>query len=83
MRPGGPNATLEGTETQRIGAAAVRADNMPGGIFSDYELTTDTKTRRRLSELQGTDPMMGLRENWEADDRSMHHPYQQTYHYRP
>ena len=58
----------------------MRADIVPGGIFPDYELTDHTKTRRRLSELQGTDPMMGLRENWEAGDRSMHHPYQQLYH---
>jgi len=25
-----------------------------GGVFSDYELTDHTKTRRRLSELQGS-----------------------------
>jgi len=115
----------------------MRADIVPGGIFPDYELTDHTKTRRRLSKLQGIDPMIlvlsrggdpmipytlvlkpglviysiyngywfwgrpsfedlrrdlrevtreirpdwdlaapGLRENWEAGDRSMHHPYQ-------
>ena len=31
---------------------------MPGGIFPDYELTDHTRTRRKLSELQGTDPMI-------------------------
>jgi peroxiredoxin len=36
----------------------VRADIVPGGIFPDYELTDHTKTRRRLSELQGIDPMI-------------------------
>jgi len=36
----------------------VRADIVPGGTFPDYELTDHTKTRRRLSELQGIDPMI-------------------------
>jgi peroxiredoxin len=36
----------------------VRADIKPGGTFPDYELTDHTKTRRRLSELQGNDPMI-------------------------
>ena len=36
----------------------VRADIVPGGIFPDYELTDHTKIRRRLSELQGIDPMI-------------------------
>ena len=36
----------------------MRADIAPGGIFPDYELTDHTKTRRRLSELQGNDPMI-------------------------
>jgi hypothetical protein len=39
----------------------MRADIVPGGTFPDYELTDHTKTRR---------------ENWEAGDHSMHHPYQ-------
>jgi peroxiredoxin len=30
----------------------------PGATFPDYELTDHTKTRRRLSELQGIDPMI-------------------------
>src|SRR4029077_7252391 len=36
----------------------MRADIAPGGVFPDYELTDHTKTRRRLSELQGIDPMI-------------------------
>jgi peroxiredoxin len=38
--------------------AGVRADIVPGGTFPDYELTDHTKTRRKLSELQGSDPMI-------------------------
>jgi peroxiredoxin len=36
----------------------MRADITPGGLFPDYELTDHTETRRRLSELQGNDPMV-------------------------
>jgi peroxiredoxin len=36
----------------------IRADIAPGGIFPDYELTDHTNVRRRLSELQGNDPMI-------------------------
>ncbi len=32
--------------------------NPPRTLFPDYELTDQTKTQRRLSELQGTDPML-------------------------
>jgi peroxiredoxin len=38
----------------------MRADIVPGGIFPDYELTDHTRTRRKLSELQGIDPMILL-----------------------
>jgi peroxiredoxin len=38
----------------------MRADITPGGTFPDYELTDHTKVRRRLSELQGNDPMILL-----------------------
>jgi peroxiredoxin len=38
----------------------VRADIVPGGTFPDYELTDHARTRRRLSELQGIDPMILL-----------------------
>jgi peroxiredoxin len=36
----------------------MRSDIAPGGTFPDYELTDHTKTRRKLSELQGADPMI-------------------------
>lgn len=36
----------------------MRADIVPGATFPDYELTDHTKSRRRLSELQGIDPMI-------------------------
>jgi peroxiredoxin len=38
----------------------MRADIVPGGTFPDYELTDHARTRRRLSELQGGDPMILL-----------------------
>jgi peroxiredoxin len=41
--------------TKEIG---MRADIVPGGLFPDYELTDHTKKRRRLSELQGDDPLI-------------------------
>jgi peroxiredoxin len=36
----------------------MRADIVSGAIFPDYELTDHTATRRKLSELQGIDPMI-------------------------
>ena len=36
----------------------MRPDIVPGATFPDYELTDHTKTRRRLSELQGNDPLV-------------------------
>lgn len=36
----------------------MRPDIVPGAKFPDYELTDHTRQRRRLSELQGTDPMI-------------------------
>jgi peroxiredoxin len=36
----------------------VRSDIVPGAPFPDYELTDHTRTRRRLSDLQGNDPMV-------------------------
>jgi peroxiredoxin len=36
----------------------VRADIARGEVFPDYELTDHTGIRRRLSELQGIDPMI-------------------------
>jgi peroxiredoxin len=36
----------------------MRADIVPGATFPDYELIDHTATRRKLSELQGPDPMV-------------------------
>src|ERR1700690_1828321 len=36
----------------------MRSDIVPGGIFPDYELPDHTGTSRKLSELQGGDPMI-------------------------
>jgi peroxiredoxin len=36
----------------------MRADIVPGAVFPDYELSDQTGTHRKLSELQGPDPMI-------------------------
>src|SRR6516162_8350608 len=36
----------------------MRADIIPGAKFPDYELSDHTTKRRKLSELQGPDPMV-------------------------
>ena len=36
----------------------MRPDIAPGGVFPDYELPDHTNTVRRLSELQGDDPLI-------------------------
>jgi peroxiredoxin len=36
----------------------MRADIVPGAVFPDYELTDHTGKRRKLSDLQGPDPMI-------------------------
>jgi hypothetical protein len=36
----------------------MRADIVPGAVFPDYELTDHATKRRKLSELQGHDPMI-------------------------
>jgi peroxiredoxin len=36
----------------------MRPDMVPGSIFPDYELSDHTGKRRKLSELQGSDPMI-------------------------
>src|SRR5262245_34856101 len=36
----------------------MRSDIVPGAIFPDYELPDQTTKRRKLSELQGPDPMI-------------------------
>jgi hypothetical protein len=35
----------------------MRSDIVPGGVFPDYELPDHTNTVRRVSELQGDDPL--------------------------
>jgi peroxiredoxin len=36
----------------------MRADIVPGAVFPDYELTDHTGKHRKLSDLQGADPMI-------------------------
>jgi peroxiredoxin len=36
----------------------MRSDIVPGGMFPDYELPDQSGAMRRLSELQGFDPMI-------------------------
>src|SRR5437660_3404257 len=36
----------------------MRADIVPGARFPDYELPDHTSTRRKLSDLQGDDPLI-------------------------
>jgi hypothetical protein len=36
----------------------MRSDILPGAIFPDYELSDHTAKHRKLSELQGQDPMV-------------------------
>jgi peroxiredoxin len=36
----------------------MRSDVVPGSVFPDYQLPDHTATRRKLSELQGQDPMI-------------------------
>jgi len=52
----------------------MRPDIAPGGIFPDYELTDHAKARRRLSDLQGNDPMILLlsRGHFCPKDRQQH-----------
>src|ERR671932_496116 len=38
----------------------MRADIVPGARFPDYELIDQDKQRRRLSQIQGNDPMIVL-----------------------
>ena len=36
----------------------MRSDMVPGAVFPDYELSDHAAKRRKLSELQGQDPMV-------------------------
>src|SRR5205814_4938351 len=40
------------------GGTHMRSDIVPGAVFPDYELPDHTAKRRKLSELQGEDPMI-------------------------
>jgi peroxiredoxin len=40
------------------GGVIMRPDIKPGTVFPDYQLTDQTRRRRKLSELQGDDPMI-------------------------
>jgi peroxiredoxin len=40
------------------GGPTMRSDIVPGGVFPDYELPDQTKKLRKLSELQGNDPLI-------------------------
>lgn len=52
----------------------MRADIKPGAAFPDYELPDHTGRRRRLSEIQGQDPMVIVlaREAYSAKDQVQH-----------
>jgi peroxiredoxin len=52
-------------------ARAMRADITVGSAFPDYELPDHTGTPRRLSELQGEDPIIIVlaREAYSAKDQ--------------
>src|SRR6188474_2816916 len=39
-------------------AFIMRPDIVPGAVLPDYELPDQTATRRKLSQLQGPDPMI-------------------------
>ena len=41
-----------------MGANPMRADIIPGAVFPDYELTDHAAQRRKLSDLQGPDPLI-------------------------
>jgi hypothetical protein len=45
-------------EQANDGDASMRSDILPGATLPDYELPDHTRTMRKLSELQGDDPMI-------------------------
>jgi hypothetical protein len=53
----------------------MRSAIAPGATFPDYELPDHENVPRKLSEIQGDDPLSapGLREAWEAGDLSHFH----------
>src|SRR5678810_482336 len=59
----------------------MRADILPGALFPDYELPDHTTKRRKLSELQGEDPMVLLlsRGGFCPKERRQHEGLMQLY----
>ena len=59
----------------------MRSDIIPGAIFPDYELPDHTTKRRKLSELQGPDPMILVlsRGGFCPKDRRQHEGLVQLY----
>src|SRR5215218_10883091 len=59
---GGPRHRPLACASQRAftscGGFHMRSDMVPGAVFPDYELSDHTAKRRKLSELQGPDPMI-------------------------
>ena len=51
----------------------MRADLVPGAIFPDFELPDHTGTMRRLSEMQGSDPLVLLLGRGEHCPRERQH----------
>jgi peroxiredoxin len=51
----------------------MRPDLVPGAVFPDFELPDHTGTKRRLSELQGVDPMVLLLGRGEHCPRERQH----------
>ncbi len=60
----------------------MRSDIVPGAIFPDYELPDHTTKRRKLSELQGQDPMILVlgRGGYCPRDRRQHEGLVQLHH---
>jgi peroxiredoxin len=56
-RPAAPAATVIPTRTQG-GSTDMRSDIAPGATFPDYELPDHESVSRKLSEIQGDDPMI-------------------------
>jgi peroxiredoxin len=46
------------TRAPNCGGLQMRSDMVPGAVFPDYELSDHTAKHRKLSELQGQDPMV-------------------------
>ena len=63
----------------------MRADIVAGAVFPDYELTDHTGKHRKLSELQGPDPMILVlsRGGYPRRDRVTHPTPQRRRSLRP